>query len=210
MGFGKRALAGAIAVGVALAGASMLVQPAQAATSGVKVAAVKTGNGSLTTPTVKATGKAKVTSKSYKITKSGKKVTTTSKAGKKISVKAGTYKVKTTVKYKVGKKKKTYTKTSTVKVKKTAPVTMSYAEYEKISNGMTYAEVKSIVGGGGARTWYYESSYDSEVCDDDYENCWYETVTTVYADYEWKNGSSYGRGLVSFEDGVVTYKSWIS
>ena len=114
MGFGKRALAGAIAVGVALAGASMLVQPAQAATSGVKVAAVKTGNGSLTTPTVKATGKAKVTSKSYKITKSGKKVTTTSKAG--------TYKVKTTVKYKVGKKKKTYTKTSTVKVKKTAPV----------------------------------------------------------------------------------------
>ena len=150
------------------------------------------------------------TPRSYKIAKSGKKVTTTSKAGKKISVKAGTYKVKTTVKYKVGKKKKTYTKTSTVKVKKTAPVTMSYTEFKKISNGMTYAEVKSIVGGGGTRTWYYESSYDDYVCDDDYENCWYETVTTVYADYEWKNGSSYGRGLVSFEDGVVTYKSWIS
>lgn len=213
MGFGKRALAGVIAVGVALAGASVLVQPAQAASSGVKVAAVKTGNGSITTPAVTATGKAKIRSKSYNITKSGKKVATTSTAGKKISVKAGTYKVKTTVKYKVGKKKKTYTKTSTVTVTKKASVpasVMTYAEYKNITDGMTYGEVKSLVGGGGTRTWYYESSYDEYVCDDDYENCWYETRTTVYADYEWKNGTEYGRGFVSFEDGVVTYKSWSS
>jgi len=105
MGFGKRLLAGAIAVGVVMAGAATLVQPAEAASIGVKVAAVKTGNGTITTPSVSASGTAKVRSKSYKITKSGKKVATISTAGKKVRVSSGTYKVKATVKYKVGKKK---------------------------------------------------------------------------------------------------------
>lgn len=212
MGFGKRLLAGAIAVGVVMAGAATLVQPAEAASTGVKVAAVKTGNGTITTPSVSASGKAKVTSKAYKITKSGKKVATTSTAGKKIKVSSGTYKVKTTVKYKVGKKKKSYTKTSTVSVKKTATNSsvMTYSEYQKISNGMTPAEVKAVVGGSGTRTWYYESTYDEYVCDDSYENCWYEARRTVYADYDWKNTSKYGRGSVSFENGRVTYKYWSS
>ncbi len=49
---------------------------------------------------------------------------------------------------------------------------------------MTYAEVRSIVGGSGTRSYYYESSYEAYVCDEDYINCWNETRTTVYADYE--------------------------
>ncbi len=181
--------------------------------SSVKLSAVKTGNGSITTPTVKASGKAKITSKSYKITKSGKKVASTTAAGKKVSVGSGTYKVKTTVKYKVGKKKKTYTKTSTVKVTKKASVAasiMTSTEYAKIKTGMSYAEVKSIVGGGGTRTSHYEYTYEDYVCDADYQNCRTEPRTTVYADYEWKNTSKYGGGYLSFEDGRVTSKYWIS
>jgi len=210
MGFARHIIAATIALGVAIAGASTLVAPAQAASSGVKVAAVKTGNGSITTPTVRATGKAKITSKTHKITKSGKTVTTTKTSGKKISVGSGTYKVKTTVKYKVGKKKKSYAKTATVKVTKTSASVMTSSEYAKIKTGMSYAEVKAIVGGSGTRTYHYEYSWDEYVCDDDYLNCWTEPRTTTYDDYTWKNTSAYGGGYVSFEDGEVTSKYWIA
>ena len=194
----QRTAAMLVASTVAVLGAAALVQPAQAATSKVSASKVSTGNGTLVTPKVTKSGKAKITSKSFKVTKSGKTVTTTSTAGKTIKVKAGKYTVKTTVKYKVGSKKKTYTKSSTVTVKTWNPSSMSKAEYDRIKPGMTYSEVKSIVGGGGTRTYYYEYESDGE--------------TTVETWYEWKvTGSTYGDANVYFTNGVVDsnyYKSF--
>ena len=188
----KRLIGTVVALGVALTGAATLVAPAQAASTGVKVGAVSTGNGSLTTPKVSAQGKAKITSKSYKITKSGKTVAKTATASKRIGVAAGTYKVSTTVKYKVGKKKKSYTKTSTVAVKKWNPSSMSLAEYRLIAQA-TYAEVKAIVGGGGTRTDYTE--YPD--WDDD-------GGTVIETTYEFKvTGSDYGFAFVYFTNGRV-------
>lgn len=180
-----------IATAVAVVGTFALVQPANAAASKVKVGSVSTGNGTLVTPKVTKSGKAKVTSKSYKVTSGGKTVATTKTTGKTIKVKAGKYTVKTTVKYKVGKKKKTYTKSSTVTVKTWNPSSMSKAEYDKIKPGMTYAQVKSLVGGGGTRTFYYE-----------YEE--WDGSKVVMTSYEWSvTGSKYGFAAAHFTNGVV-------
>lgn len=185
----RRLVTVTVAVAVAALGTFALVQPASAATSTVKVGSVSTGNGTLVTPKVTKSGKAKITSTSHKVTSSGKTVTTTTTQGKTIKVKAGKYTVKTTVKYKVGKKK-TYTKSSTVTVKTWNPASMSKAEYDKIKPGMTKAEVKAVVGSSGTRTDYTEYEWDGE--------------TVVEERYQWDvTGSNYGFAAVYFTNGVV-------
>lgn len=186
----RRLVSALVAVAVATLGTFALVQPASAAASKVTVGSVSTGNGTLVTPKVTKSGKAKITSKSYKVTSGGKTVATTSTQGKTIKVSAGKYTVKTTVKYKVGKKKKSYTKSSTVTVKTWNPASMSKAEYDKIKPGMTKAQVKSIVGSMGTRTDYSEYEWDGE--------------TIVEERYEWDvTGSAYGFASVYFTNGVV-------
>lgn len=185
-----RLVAALIAAAVVFATAFTLVQPASAATSKVTIGSVGTGNGTLVTPKVSASGKAKITSKAFKITSAGKVVVSTTAAGKTYRVKAGKYIVKTTVKYKVGKKKKTSTKSSTVTVKTWNPSSMSKAEYDRIKPGMTYSEVKALVGGGGKRTDYSEYEWDGE--------------TIIETRYEWAvTNSDYGFAAVYFTNGLV-------
>ena len=188
----QRAAAVLVASTVVVLGAASLVQPAQAASSTVSVSKVSTGNGTLVTPKVTKSGKAKITSKSFKVTKGGKTVTTTSTAGKTIKVKAGKYTVKTTVKYKVGSKKKTYTKSSTVTVKTWNPSSMSKAEYDRITPGMTYRR-----GQGDRRRRWYSNQFYSE-----YE---WDGETTVETGYEWSLDKPQVRDSLSvyFTNGVV-------
>ncbi|MDO5744304.1 MAG: hypothetical protein Q4P23_07525 [Micrococcaceae bacterium] len=68
-------------------------------------------------PLVKAAKGTKITSKLLTV-KKGKKTLAKNKAS--VSLKAGTYKVTTTVKYKIGKKKRTISKSQTLVVKKVA------------------------------------------------------------------------------------------
>lgn len=136
------------ALSVALAAVFFLAEPSQAATSRITIGAIATGNGSITTPSVVDHGRARITRTSYRITKGGKTIARASKPGRRFSVAAGTYKMKTVVKYQVGSKKKTYRKTKTVKVTKNSPI-MTRSEYDRIKKGMTRAQVTNIVGTAG-------------------------------------------------------------
>lgn len=102
----------AVSIATALA-VGLAAQPAQATTSSISIAGVsktdapvRKSMGTIKTPTVKTSGNVTVSSRSYVITKAKKTVAKTASQGKTYEVKTGTYKVKSSVKYRTYTTKK--------------------------------------------------------------------------------------------------------
>ena len=66
--------------------------------------------------------------------------------------------------------------------------TVSYAEFSRIKNGMTYSNVVDVIGGEGTLTYEYSGSQD------------------YYKTYEWDGDEEYSRVSVSFRNGHVYSK----
>lgn len=89
--------------------------------------------------------------------------------------------------------------------------TITMAEFNKIKLGMSYKEVKYLIGGKGKCTYSYtyqdyeDNSYYDEDLDEWVDDAYfYDVVNTTY---EWKGNKAYSGASISFQDGYVISKN---
>lgn len=172
------AFVAAVSVAAALA-VGLAPQPARAATNSISIAGVSKTNapdikskGTIKTPTVKTSGNVTVSSRSYVITKGKKTVAKTSTQGKTYKLGVGTYKVKSTTKY------RTYTSRTTVTSKGWRSESVnSWCQQTKRTSDITF---------NPDETGYGWATFTGE-CDDGYSNRYKGTYQLNYADFGWSS-----------------------
>lgn len=167
----------AMSVSAALA-MGLAPQPAQAATNSISITGVSKTNapdkskGTIKTPTVKTSGNVTVSSRAYVITKGKKTVAKTSTQGKTYKLGVGTYKVKSTAKY------RTFTSRTTV--------TSKGWRSESVNSWCQQTMRTSDITFNPDETGYGWATFTGE-CDDGYGNRYKGTYQLNYADFGWSS-----------------------